>query len=347
MGGKLRNITVAAVIPLYNGASFIEEAILSVLGQTDPVDEFIIVDDGSTDAGPEIVDRLCKDKPIVFLRKPNGGQGSARNFAVRHTQCTHIAFLDQDDVWYEDHVAILTKPFADPSYRRLAVSYGDLDQIDRSGRMIVHGVLRLVPTSHPKTSLRECLQHDMFMLPSASLVSKQAIEEVGFFDERLIGYEDDDLFVRMFSAGFRFAYTEQLVTKWRIYGDSTSFSPRMAKSRLIYFDKLIEAYPDDPTGEYWARDVTGPRFMRILLQECFNATKNRDAEALKRSWADVERVAPVMNSRIQMRVKSLSSVIPLLGDWGLFGIARSLTRRTMRQHRVRAVTNRAAASARG
>lgn len=328
----MKNITVAAVIPLYNGASFIEEAIRSVLTQTDPVDEIIVVDDGSTDSGPDIVDRLCKDHSIVFLRKPNGGQGSARNFAIRHTECTHIALLDQDDVWYEDHVAVLRKAFANPQHRRLAVSYGNLDQIDRSGRMVVHDVLRLVPTRHPKTSLRECLNYDMFMLPSASLVSKQAIEEVGYFDERLIGYEDDDLFLRMFSAGFRFAYAKRSVTKWRIYSASTSFSPRMAKSRLIYFEKLAEIYPDDPaSGDYWVRDLTGPRFMRILLQECFKATKNRNAEALKGCWADVQRVAPFMNDRIRTRVKALSPIIPLLADWRLFGVARSLARRTMRQ----------------
>jgi cellulose synthase/poly-beta-1,6-N-acetylglucosamine synthase-like glycosyltransferase len=68
----------------------------------------------------------------------------------------------------------------------------------------------------------------MFMLPSASLVSKAAIEAVGFFDESLIGYEDDDLFIRMFAAGYRFVYLNEAVTKWRIYSSWTSFSSVMS-----------------------------------------------------------------------------------------------------------------------
>jgi glycosyltransferase involved in cell wall biosynthesis len=88
-------ITVAAVIPLYNGGEFIEEAIRSVAAQTDPVDEIIVVNDGSTDNGPEIVRSLLNSFPITFLQQPNAGQSAARNAAINHTSCTHVAFLDQ------------------------------------------------------------------------------------------------------------------------------------------------------------------------------------------------------------------------------------------------------------
>ena len=88
-----------------------------------------------------------------------------------------------------------------------------------------------------------------------------------------MGYEDDDLFTRMFSAGYRFVYIKDVVTKWRLYSSSTSFSPAMARSRLIYFN--IEAYPDDPAfGVWWSRDVIGPRFMRIVFNEFVKATKS-------------------------------------------------------------------------
>ena len=70
-------LAIAAVIPLYNGADFIEEAIRSVVRQTVQVDEIIVVDDGSTDNGPAIVDDLARFNKITFLHKPNGGQSSA------------------------------------------------------------------------------------------------------------------------------------------------------------------------------------------------------------------------------------------------------------------------------
>jgi glycosyltransferase involved in cell wall biosynthesis len=79
------DLSIAAIIPLYNGARWIEQSIKSVLAQTLVPDEFIVVDDGSTDDGPRIVERLAQSHPIRLLRKPNGGQSSARNFGVAHS----------------------------------------------------------------------------------------------------------------------------------------------------------------------------------------------------------------------------------------------------------------------
>jgi glycosyltransferase involved in cell wall biosynthesis len=127
-------ITVAAVVPLYNGAKYIEEAIRSVFAQTEPVDEVIVVNDGSKDNGPEVVNSLSASYPITFLHQVNNGQSSARNAAIRHTACTHIAFLDQDDVWYDDHIGVLKSQFLKVEVHNLALAYGNLDQIDKDGR---------------------------------------------------------------------------------------------------------------------------------------------------------------------------------------------------------------------
>jgi glycosyltransferase involved in cell wall biosynthesis len=320
-------ITVAAVIPLYNGAAFIEEAIRSVAGQTDPVDEIIVVNDGSTDNGPEIVRSLLNSYAITFLQQANGGQSSARNAAINHTSCTHVAFLDQDDIWYENHIRILKKPFLESDTQNLALVYGNLNQIDRAGRMILRCCLDSVPTAHPKTSLRQCLEHDMFILPSASLVSKEAIKAVGMFDERLSGYEDDDLFIRMFSAAYDSVYINRAVTKWRIYGSSTSFSPRMARSRMIYFKKHVEAYPYDPAVDtHWSRDVIGPRFMRLAYNDFVQATRSRDLAKIERAWADVETIGGVMREGTQRRLRLLSPIVRFLYQNGLRRRARLLSR---------------------
>src|ERR1700758_2585037 len=97
--------TIAAIIPLYNGADYIDAAIKSVLEQERLADEIIIVDDGSTDNGPSIVEAMAAGNPrIRLLHKENGGQGSARNYGVAHCNSDLIALLDQDDYWYEDHL---------------------------------------------------------------------------------------------------------------------------------------------------------------------------------------------------------------------------------------------------
>ena len=208
----MADISVVAAIPLYNGAPFIREALESVIGQTIPPDEIIVVNDGSIDDGPRIVEEVAAENPaapIVLLHKENGGQSSARNLAVQTCRSSHVAFLDQDDIWYRDHLAILKQPFNDGIERDLALVYGNVDRIDRQGRMVTRSMLDGLAACHPKTSISECLGGDMYILPGASLVEVEAFNKVGEFDERLSGYEDDDLFLRMLSAGYANVYVKR------------------------------------------------------------------------------------------------------------------------------------------
>jgi glycosyltransferase involved in cell wall biosynthesis len=322
-------ITVAAVIPLYNGAAFIEEALQSVIAQVEPADEVIVVNDGSTDEGVQIVEAMALRHPITLLHKQNGGQSSARNLAIGHCGSSHIAFLDQDDVWYEDHLKILKEPYLQQSHSRLGLVYGNLDQIDRDGRMVQYNCLNGVPTPQPKRSLFECLIHDMFILPGAALVAKEAIVKAGGFDERLVGYEDDDLFVRIFSLGYFNEYINRSVTKWRIYPSSTSFSPRMAASRVTYFRKLVESYPDEPRiGRYWVRDAIGPHFFRLVLQEFIEANRTHDLPRMERAWGDLKVIAPVLQRKTQRKFSTVERLIDVLYKTKLSSACRPLIRYT-------------------
>ena len=324
-------ITIAAVIPLYNGAPFIREALESVLQQTRPADEIIVVNDGSTDDGPAIVEEMARNNRVRLLHKPNGGQSSARNLAIRETHCSHIALLDQDDIWYEDHLALLSRPFIEGAVRRLGLVYGNLDQIDRNGRMLLEGCLDAIPSVHPKRSLLQCLQHDMFILPGASLVERQAVLDAGLFDERLSGYEDDDLFVRLYSRGVKSCYLNEAVTMWRIYPGSTSFTPRMASSRMIYFRKLIEAYPDEPRlGLFWGRDVIAPRFAGILRGEFLQGSKSGDWPRTQRAWDDLKTIAPHMKESVRFRMNLLAPLIDVTAVGPLTSLSRRLLRHTLR-----------------
>ena len=325
-------ISVAAIIPLYNGAPFIREALESVIAQTEPADEIVVVDDGSTDDGAAIVKEMAKHHPIRLLTKANGGQSSARNLGIAECASTHIALLDQDDIWYEDHLAILKRPFTTGKVRSLHLVYGNLDQIDANGRMILRNCLD-GPIPHPKMSLLDCLRHDMFVLPGASLFTKDAFEHVGGFDERLSGYEDDDLFLRMFSAGFRSVYLKKAaVTKWRIYSLSTSFSPRMANSRMIYFHKLVEAYPNQPRlNLYWVRDVIGPRFFGHVSADFNDASQLRDLPRMEKAWSDIKEVLPVLRRRVRRRMRLVAPLINLLYRGPFMSLARHLLRFAIRE----------------
>lgn len=95
---------IAAVIPLYNKAKTIERAVRSVINQSTPVDELIVVDDGSTDGGGRVVRGLFEDWPRGRLvEQANAGVSTARNRGVAESQAGYICFLDADDYWLPQH----------------------------------------------------------------------------------------------------------------------------------------------------------------------------------------------------------------------------------------------------
>ena len=89
-----------------------------------------------------------------------------------------IALLDQDDLWYPHHLEQLIKPFATKA-RPLGWAYSNLDMIDESGGCVQHAYLDTKPVNQPKRSLANCLSQDMHVLPSASLIAREAFESVG------------------------------------------------------------------------------------------------------------------------------------------------------------------------
>ncbi|WP_336801199.1 glycosyltransferase family 2 protein [Kaistia sp. MMO-174] len=332
-------LTIATIIPLYNGGPFIRDALESVLAQSVPPDEILVVDDGSTDDGPAIVEEMAKIHPITLLRKPNGGQSSARNFAAERCSSSHIALLDQDDVWYPDHLATLRAPFVDGSNdERLAVVYGNLDHVDRDGKMVAHSCLDGFGSVHPKTTLQQCLERDMFMLPGASLLEKEALFKAGRFDERLSGYEDDDLFLRIFREGYRSRYIDRPVTKWRIHPGSTSYSLRMAVSRMIYYRKLVETFPNEPRlHQFWVRDYIAPRFFRSVVGDYINGSKAGDKPRMDRCWADMRVIAPELPRRTRRRFRRVAPLIHVVHRARLTNLARMLLRYAISDRKKAAV----------
>src|SRR5260221_7015457 len=159
--------------------------------------------------------------------------------------------------------------------------------------MVNKRLLNQISRENPKRSLAGCLGNDMFVLPSASLISRGAFEAVGGFDECLCGYEDDDLFLRLFRAGYDNIFIDEPLSQWRIYQTSTSYTYRMARSRMIYAMKLFEQFPNDRTRRrYWSRDYIAPRFVNQTLGDCVRALETRDAEMFRNAVAHLRTLIP-------------------------------------------------------
>lgn len=304
--------TIATVIPVYNGAAYIGEAIRSVFQQTRLPHEVIVVNDGSTDDSADVLNQLSRTYNFRIINCENGGQSAARNLGVERSNSDLIAFLDQDDIWYPDHLEALAAPFLQAQRDNLGWTYSDLDEIDEGGRMVCRGVIAHHPhLIHPKADLITYLRQDMFILPSASLILREAYWKVGGFNERLSGYEDDDLFLRLFRAGFDCEFISRPLSKWRIYQKSSSYSARMATSRFTFANILINEYPNEPERSlYYIEDLIAPRFFKSMAFDYRRCVilGNREQQAV--TFAHLKHIVRYL--RLRQRLPLQLFIMPML-----------------------------------
>jgi glycosyltransferase involved in cell wall biosynthesis len=275
MSDLSKNITVSVVIAFHNGSRWIERAIESALSQTHKPSEVIVVDDGSDKSESDFLRSLSVRFDFKVLEQANAGQSVARNNGVANAASQLVCLLDQDDYFLPRHIEILLENF-DVEDPRFGFSYGDLWRSNESGEIVSHTCVN-VDVQHPLMDIKVMLRNNMNVLPSATLIRREAFLDVGGFDPELRGYEDDDLFLRFFLSGYRNKFTSEAVTVWTINKSSTSFSESMSRSRFIYFNKLMKAFP---AGSLHATKVFGdllaPRFGFHLADDVIASAFRRD-----------------------------------------------------------------------
>jgi glycosyltransferase involved in cell wall biosynthesis len=213
--------TVSGVIPAYNAEKFLAEAIESALAQTYPLAELVVVDDGSTDRTAEVAGRFPQ---VRVIRTPNRGQGAARNTGVDAAFGEWIAFLDADDSWHRQKNEVQLRSASSG----VGVIYGD-----RGGRISFDSLWRR------RTRIA----------PSGALVRRQALVEVGGFEESrdVSGVEDLNLWLRIALTDWRFAPSpSNLFTYRRAPGSQSSNDLRMARAELANVDRIAKQIACSP-----------------------------------------------------------------------------------------------------
>ena len=306
--------SVTVVIPFYNGSRFIERCLRSVFEQTVRASEVVVVNDGSTVDEQERLKAIAAAYPVRILDQENGGQGSARNAGVAATTSDFICFLDQDDFFLPNHIETLLKaiPANDP---RFGFVYAELHEADQDGNLVYTSIIKRYSKEYPKRTLFDLLRHDMFVLPSASLISRMAFEAVGGFDVQFIGYEDDDLFLRIFLKGYSNYFVDRAVTVWCIHTESTSHSMLMTRSRFRYFQKLVDMFPDQPSlRRYYLRDCLAPRFGQLFIEQAINAAVSKTehrGELLDNLRAYARIVTSNPNVRLRHKLKLRCAILSI------------------------------------
>jgi glycosyltransferase involved in cell wall biosynthesis len=230
---------VSVIVPAYNAQRYIPATLQSLICQSYPHLEIIVVDDGSTDQTAEIVNNFKQDDGRIQLyQQPNSGVAAARNLAIQYSKGSFIAPVDADDICYPEKIAKLLAclQVAD---NKVGVAYSWSAVLDSHGNPTGTGHM-----SEFEGNIFEYLLFSNFIgNASSSLIRKHCFERIGvyntcFFLQAAQGCEDYDLYLRI-AEQFEFRVVKEFLTGYRKTGNSMSRNHKtMEQSRnLVYNDQ--------------------------------------------------------------------------------------------------------------
>lgn len=237
--------TVSVIIPCYNQAHFLPDAIESVTRQTYTNWECIIVDDGSSDNTKEVADNFSqKDERIKYIYKLNGGLSSARNAGIENASGNWIQFLDSDDVLEPQKFSLQLQSVAVNEPISRFVIFGDFG-FGRAGN-IYEIENRILPVHFDSPNYFEEIivrwETDLIIPCHSFLFSSDFFFKDGIrFDENLPNHEDLDCWLNVFSKNPEVIFIKKILCRYRLSDDSMSTNMKlMGEGFLQVLDKHLQ-----------------------------------------------------------------------------------------------------------
>lgn len=226
---KLTSIICAA----YNAAPYIEETITSILSQTNPDWELIIVDDCSTDNTVDIVSGYMKLHPNISLirNEVNLGPGRSRNKGIQSASGRYIAICDSDDVWYPEKLELQFNFMQ--THQNMAISYTSYELVNEGGEEI----RRTVRVAPKPLGFSDYLKNTIIGF-STSMIDRNRCPLIELEDLR--SREDTLLWCQLLKQGYKAYGLDKVLVKYRLHNTSVS-ADKFESSRLVwelYRDKL-------------------------------------------------------------------------------------------------------------
>jgi len=227
---------VSIVIPTYNYGHYIEAAINSVLNQSHKNIEVIVVDDGSTDDTHSRLEPYQGDSRLNIIFQSNKGAAAARNRGVRAATGEFIAFLDADDSYQPDNIAVKVAFLT--AHREFAWCYSNWAWVDKEGRIIRLGNEPEMSLAHVKASgdVLPLVLQGYRLQTNVFLFRRTVFDTAGGFDESLAVLEDHDLYLRA-AAAFPIGYVDDVLLE--IYQHANSLGSGVERKKAYYCRWLL------------------------------------------------------------------------------------------------------------
>lgn len=255
--------TVSILMPVFNAAPYLAEAIESAMQQRYRSFELLIVDDGSSDDSGEIAMRYSRQTPdrVRVLRQANAGLPTARNRALAMARGDYFALLDADDRWRPEHLDVAMAAFdADPD---LGLVHANIRRIDAYGQPI--DVPHRLWNQQSDAYVALALRREHVACPTA-VFSRDCVRCVGDFDTQFtgLGCEDRDLWLRI-AERYRVRYLDVVVADYRVHANSMSRQQaRMASARLRLLNKVGLSARGAPLYAHMQAMIESDRGLELL-----------------------------------------------------------------------------------
>lgn len=226
--------TISAVMRVYNGERYIEAALESVLAQSRPADEVIVVDDGSTDGTAAVLDRFSGQVRVV--KQANSGYVAAMNRCFALARCSHVAICDADDIWEPQKLerqaqAVAIHPQIDIAFSGISV-FGALVE-SRGLHTAADASLGMLDGRR----LARSLYRENVICPSSTLIRRGLYEQLGPFNERLAS-EDYDYWMRALRADAAFYYDPARLTRYRTHAHQLTRDALRTRQAMLEVHEL-------------------------------------------------------------------------------------------------------------
>ena len=238
----LDNSLVSVIIPTFNRYQVLKRAILSVVNQDYKNIEIVIVNDASVDATSNIVKSIGDPRIKYVIHEKNKGLAAARNTGIRNSRGEYITFLDDDDEWAKEKISLQLKVFRNNKTAGLVFTSGYseyendfiIEKNTASGFVYNPGVDNFFP-------LRILVSP-----PSSWMLSKQVVEEVGYFDESMYNnWDDGDYLVRTALKYPLYFLNLNLVTWHALANHVNMINANLIKGKEIFLKKNFETMKND------------------------------------------------------------------------------------------------------